>query len=112
MFCERLLVITAWYLLSEPSKWVSVSRQRFSGVATDASTATAWIKGAADEDVTVAWMAPGTTGAPGVLQRTCKIGASGEVAMHVSWTNARSGAAAAAPVESRESGWNVVCEKA
>jgi hypothetical protein len=60
--------------------------------------------------VTVAWMAPGDTGAPGVLQRACTIGASGEVSMFVYWTNAAP--AAAGVGAARSGGWNVVCEEA
>ena len=42
-----------WYLLGEPSKWVSVSSQRFTGVVSDAASATVSMTGKAGEAVTV-----------------------------------------------------------
>ena len=112
-----------WYLLGEViSKWVGVSAQRFTRVETtgltrpseelpmatgEGSTASVWMRGAPGEDVTVAWLPPvahskqqGQEDAT-VLQRTCKLGASGEAVMRVS----RSLLGDQSPKEQ----WQVVC---
>jgi hypothetical protein len=99
-----------WYLLGEViSKWVGVSAQRFTRVETtgEGPTASVWMRGAPGEDVTVAWLPPvahskqqGQEDAT-VLQRTCKLGASGEAVMRVS----RSLLGDQSPKEQ----WQVVC---
>lgn len=95
------------YLLGEVmSKWVGVSSQRFgriettrlpgatitsSAAMTVQPTATVWMRGAAGENVTVAWLPPASnaglpagTASAHVLQHTCQLGESGEAAMRVS----------------------------
>ena len=111
-----------WYLLGEVmSKWVGVSAQRFTRVATTGParpseelptimeaepTASVWMRGAPDEDVTVAWLPPAAhpskaQGDTNVLQRRCKLGASGEAVMHVSWSVLGD--------QSSTGEWHVVC---
>ena len=90
---EHVLLVPAlaggWRLLGEPSKWVSVSPQRFVGVASRGASAragasaTAWVAGAPGEEVTVAWMAPPSHGEAKLVQQVCKLGASGEAACTV-----------------------------
>ena len=91
-----------WYFLGEPSKWVSVSPQRFTGVVSDAASATVSMTGKAGEAVTVALMTPaaGATSAPRprLLQQTCKVGASGKASLRVM------------AGEGQESGWKATCK--
>ena len=103
-----------WHLLGEPSKWVGVSAARFVGLESDASHATAWLAGAVGEEVTVAWVAPGTTGQPGVLQHACTIGVTGELPMLVTWTNVAFGdpVVAVAAARGESGGWSIACEPA
>ena len=78
-------LVGGWHLLGEPSKWVSVSSKRFLGVVSNASSATAWIAGAAGEEVTLAWFTPTGADTGGtVLQQGCSVGASGHAACTVS----------------------------
>ena len=77
-----------WHLLGEPSKWVSVSSQRFLDVVSSRSSATAWVAGAPGEEVTVAWMTPPASnmnrqGSAELVQKVCIIGASGKAACTV-----------------------------
>lgn len=111
-----------WYLLGEViSKWVGVSAQRFTRVETTGltrpseelpiamgaePTASVWMRGAPGEDVTVAWLPPAAHSKKGkedttVLQRTCKLGASGEAMMHVSRSKLGDG--------SPKGPWQIVC---
>ena len=88
--------------MGEPSKWVSVSPQRFTGVVSDVASATVSMTGKAGEAVTVALMTPaaGATSAPRprLLQQTCKVGASGKASLHV------------LAGEDDESGWKATCK--
>jgi hypothetical protein len=77
-----------WHLLGEPSKWVSVSSQRFLAVVSSGSSATAWVAGAPGEEVTVAWMTPPMStmnrqSSAELVQKVCIIGASGKAACTV-----------------------------
>ena len=71
-----------WYLLGEPSKWVSVSAQRFIAVTSNATAAAARVAGAVGEVVIIAWLAPRSPQLA-VVQHSCTIGTSGEAVCSV-----------------------------
>ena len=53
------MLSNGWTLLGETSKWVSASNDRLAEISADADGVSATVRGAPDEAVTLAFLAPG-----------------------------------------------------